>query len=101
MAYVIAEPCIGTKDTSCVDVCPTDCIHPRKDETEFAAVPQLYIDPAACIDCGACLPACPVGAILGRRNFLKNGRSSRGSMRTGMCRNFKHSDPRVAPVPGL
>ncbi len=32
MAYVIAEPCIGTKDTACVDVCPVDCIHPRKDE---------------------------------------------------------------------
>ena len=24
MAYVIAEPCIGTKDTACVDVCPVD-----------------------------------------------------------------------------
>ena len=22
MTHVIAEPCIGTKDTSCVDVCP-------------------------------------------------------------------------------
>ena len=30
--YIIAEPCIGTKDTACVDVCPVDCIHPRKDE---------------------------------------------------------------------
>ena len=37
MAYVIAEPCIGTKDTACVDVCPVDCIHPRKDEPEFEA----------------------------------------------------------------
>jgi len=35
MAYVIAEPCIGTKDTACVDVCPVDCIHPRKDEANF------------------------------------------------------------------
>jgi NAD-dependent dihydropyrimidine dehydrogenase PreA subunit len=26
MAYVIAEPCIGTKDNSCVEVCPVDCI---------------------------------------------------------------------------
>ena len=32
MAYVIAEPCIGTKDTACVDACPVDCIHPKKDE---------------------------------------------------------------------
>ncbi len=35
MAYVIAEPCIGTKDSACVDVCPVDCIHPRKDEPQF------------------------------------------------------------------
>jgi len=24
---------------------------------------MLYIDPAACVDCGACVSACPVGAI--------------------------------------
>jgi len=63
MAYVIAEPCIGTKDTACVDACPVDCIHPRKDEPEFAAASQLYIDPQECIDCGACVPVCPVAAI--------------------------------------
>jgi NAD-dependent dihydropyrimidine dehydrogenase PreA subunit len=45
MAYVIAEPCIGTKDTACVDVCPVDCIHPRKDEETFASSQQLYINP--------------------------------------------------------
>ncbi len=63
MAYVIAEPCIGTKDTACVNVCPVDCIHPKKDEGDFAAVQQLYIDPDTCIDCGACVPECPVSAI--------------------------------------
>ena len=64
MAYVIAEPCIGVKDTACVDACPVDCIHPRKnEESEFAREPQLYIDPVECIDCGACVPVCPVSAI--------------------------------------
>ena len=63
MAYVIAEPCIGTKDTACVDVCPVDCIHPRKDEPDFEAETQLYIHPVECIDCGACVPVCPVTAI--------------------------------------
>jgi NAD-dependent dihydropyrimidine dehydrogenase PreA subunit len=63
MAYVIAEPCIGTKDTACVDVCPVDCIHPRKDEQEFEKSTQLYINPTECIDCGACVPVCPVTAI--------------------------------------
>ncbi len=63
MAYVIAEPCVGTKDTACVDVCPVDCIHPRKDEPTFESEPQLYISPVECIDCGACVPVCPVTAI--------------------------------------
>lgn len=63
MAYVIAEPCIKVKDTACVDACPVDCIHPRKDEGGFAEAEQLYIDPLECIDCGACVPVCPVSAI--------------------------------------
>ena len=57
MTYVICEPCIGTKDASCVDVCPVDCIH-TTDEAEI-----YYIDPEECIDCGACEPVCPVTAI--------------------------------------
>jgi NAD-dependent dihydropyrimidine dehydrogenase PreA subunit len=30
MAYVINEPCIGTKDNSCVEVCPVDAITPEE-----------------------------------------------------------------------
>jgi ferredoxin len=63
MAFVITDPCIGTKDAACVDVCPVDCIHPRKDEPEFEQTPMLFIHPEECIDCGACVPACPVAAI--------------------------------------
>ena len=63
VAYIICEPCIGTKDSACVDVCPVDCIHPRKDEPEFESAEMLYIHPDECIDCGACVPACPVEAI--------------------------------------
>jgi len=63
MAYIITNPCIGSKDASCVDVCPVDCIHPSPSEPEFAKVEQLYINPDECIDCGACEPACPVNAI--------------------------------------
>ena len=63
MAYVIAEPCIGTKDSACVDACPVDCIHPKKDEGDYGPADQLFIDPVECIDCGACVPVCPVSAI--------------------------------------
>ena len=63
MAYIIGEPCIGVKDTACVDVCPVDCIHPTPDEDDFDSVDQLFIDPDTCIDCNACEPVCPVSAI--------------------------------------
>jgi len=55
MAYVVAEPCIGRKEQSCIEVCPVDCI--------FETEQMLVIDPTLCIDCGACEPECPVQAI--------------------------------------
>ncbi len=67
MAYVITEACIGTKDRSCVDVCPVDCIHDEGDVDRM-----LYIDPDECIDCGACEPACPVSAIYAEDDVPEN-----------------------------
>ena len=67
MAYVITEACIGTKDRSCVDVCPVDCIHDEGDVDQM-----LYIDPDECIDCGACEPACPVSAIFAEDDVPDN-----------------------------
>ena len=61
MAYVITDSCI--KDELCVEVCPTDCIHPKKDEPHFEEATQLYVNPAECIDCGACIPACTSDSI--------------------------------------
>jgi NAD-dependent dihydropyrimidine dehydrogenase PreA subunit len=49
-----------------VEVCPVDCIHPATNidgEDAFNTTTQLYIDPNVCIDCGACVPECPVEAI--------------------------------------
>ena len=62
MAYIIAEPLIGTCDTACVEVCPVDCIHPSEGHEDTSGN-QLYIDPDECIDCAACVPECPVDAI--------------------------------------
>jgi len=67
MPYVITEACIGTKDRSCVDVCPVDCIHDEGDVDQM-----LYIDPDECIDCGACEPACPVSAIFAEDDVPEN-----------------------------
>ena len=63
MPHVIAEPCKGVKCAACVDVCPVDCIHPRKDEADYKAAEMLYIDPDVCIDCDMCVDECPVEAI--------------------------------------
>ena len=63
MPHYITQPCIGVKDGSCVEVCPVDCIHPRKDEPDFKTAEMLYIDPDTCIDCGLCVDECPVKAI--------------------------------------
>ena len=62
VTYVIAEPCIGTKDNSCVEVCPVDCIHPTEDEPGYEEAAHLHINPDECIDCDACVEACPVDA---------------------------------------
>jgi NAD-dependent dihydropyrimidine dehydrogenase PreA subunit len=55
MPYVIAAACIDITDKSCMEECPVDCI--------VEGDRKLYINPAICIDCGACEPVCPVEAI--------------------------------------
>ena len=73
MTYVVTEPCIGTKDRSCVEVCPVDCFYNHKDEdlnkkhskepAKAGDVGMLVSHPDECIHCGACEPECPVEAI--------------------------------------
>ena len=55
MTFVVTDNCRKCRFTDCVAVCPVDCFH-ADDE-------MLYIDPDECIDCGACVPECPVEAI--------------------------------------
>ena len=63
MAYVIAEPCIGTKDRRVWTPARSIASTPKKTSDKFATEEMLYIDPVECIDCGACVPVCPVSAI--------------------------------------
>jgi ferredoxin len=69
MTYVVTDKCIRCKYTDCVEVCPVDCFHEGPN--------MLVIDPDGCIDCGLCVPECPVEAILtadevpeARRDFV-------------------------------
>lgn len=70
MAYVIVDTC--TKDENCIQACPVNCIHPTKDEPGFAEVPQLYVHPVDCIDCGACIPVCPTNSIYALDDLPEN-----------------------------
>ncbi len=60
MTFVITQNCCN--DASCVPVCPVDCIRPVP-SADGSDSTMLYIDPASCVDCGACEAECPVGAI--------------------------------------
>lgn len=57
MTFAIGDACVDVRDRSCVEVCPVDCI--------YTGGRRAYIHPGECIDCGACLPVCPVEAITG------------------------------------
>ncbi len=56
MTHIVTDNCTSCRFTDCVSVCPVNCFHGDAD--------RLYIDPDLCIDCGACIPKCPVGAIV-------------------------------------
>ncbi|SMB96137.1 NAD-dependent dihydropyrimidine dehydrogenase, PreA subunit [Deinococcus hopiensis KR-140] len=77
MPHVIVSPCIGVKDQACTEVCPVECIYDGGD--------QFVIHPDECIDCGACVPACPVSAIFpeedvpgGEEEFIVKNRAHFG-----------------------
>ena len=55
MTYVIGAACVDVMDKSCVQECPVDCI--------YEGARAMYINPAECVDCGACKPICRVEAI--------------------------------------
>ena len=74
MSFIIGKSCDACIDTSCVNVCPVDCINgpiiidgrgkevlQMTDEEKIGK--QMYINPEVCIKCGACIPECPVDAI--------------------------------------
>ncbi|MDN5247653.1 MAG: ferredoxin family protein [Wolbachia endosymbiont of Tyrophagus putrescentiae] len=56
MTHFTTDKCIKCKYTDCVEVCPVDCFYEGKN--------MLIINPDECIDCGVCIPECPVEAIV-------------------------------------
>ena len=56
MTHLVNDKCIKCKHTDCVEVCPVDCFYEGDN--------MLVINPDECIDCGVCIPECPVDAII-------------------------------------
>lgn len=61
MTYVVTRHCVDCKYTDCVAVCPVDAFH--------EADRMLFINPDTCVNCDACVPACPVEAIYSEENL--------------------------------
>jgi ferredoxin len=55
MTFVVLDNCIKCKYTDCVDSCPVEAFHEGPN--------MLVINPDECIDCGVCVPECPIDAI--------------------------------------
>ena len=64
MTFLVTENCIKCKHTDCVEVCPVDCFY---EGPNF-----LAINPDECIDCGVCVPECPIDAIVEDTNLDHN-----------------------------
>ena len=75
MSFIITSKCTDVCDGGCLMVCPMDCIHGpinptgagkellESKEKGLKGI-QMYINPNDCIDCSACIPECPVDAIV-------------------------------------
>lgn len=101
MTFVVTQGCVDILDKSCVNVCPVDCI--------YQGDRMMYINPDECVDCGACEPVCPQGAIfydeelpeemsvfLGAgREFFRDSGASGGAKRVGPVGN---DSPELLPL---
>jgi ferredoxin len=56
MTFLVTQACIKCKFQDCLQSCPVTCFYEGEN--------MLVIDPAQCIDCGACEPECPAEAII-------------------------------------
>ena len=62
MSFVVTRLCRDCIDTDCITVCPVDCFYIPKTPSEEHPN-QLYISGEECINCDACVAACPWEAI--------------------------------------
>jgi len=90
MPHVVTESCTACRYTECVALCPVDCFH--------AADDRLYIDPDACIDCAACVPVCPVKAIVDAFD-LESGADELIALNLKRSRELPVIEAKTTPLP--
>jgi ferredoxin len=96
MPHIITSLCL--RDNGCSDVCPVECITPGAPANQW---PTYYIDPGACIDCGACVPECPYSAIFPEDEVptafvAKGGEYINQAGLTGHYEGVNHNGQKVA-----
>jgi ferredoxin len=74
-----------------VEVCPVECFYEGED--------MLYIHPDECIDCGACVPECPVEAIFVAEDVPAEW-TSYIQLNADLAPQSPHIDAKKEPMPG-
>jgi len=91
MTYVVTQHCVDCKYTDCVTVCPVDAFH--------EADRILYINPDTCVNCDACVPACPVEAIYSDENLPAKFQEYL-ALNTEGCKTTPVINQKKDPMPG-
>jgi ferredoxin len=90
MTYTVTQYCVDCRYTDCVEVCPVEAFHigPR----------MVYINPETCIDCDACVPACPVNAIYPEDEVPAKWERFT-EINANECENYPTTDEKIDPLP--
>ncbi len=91
MTYVVTQHCVDCKYTDCVTVCPVDAFH-NGDR-------MVYINPDTCVNCDACVPACPVEAIFSEESLPEKFKPYLEINAEG-AKKFPSTNEKVDPMPG-
>jgi ferredoxin len=90
VTYVVGENCIKCKHTDCVEVCPVNCFYEGPN--------TLVIHPDECIDCGLCIPACPIEAIFAEDD-LPEDQAAFVELNAELCEQWPNIRERKDPLP--
>ncbi len=90
MTYVVTQHCVDCKYTDCMAVCPVDAFH--------LGSRMVYINPDTCVNCDACVPACPVEAIFSEETLPDKYREYLVINAEG-AKKYPVSNEKVDPLP--